>query len=46
MHDADRAELIMREHIYEARDILVARMQSNDAAEAAEASAVAGGETP
>ena len=28
--DADRAELVMREHVYEARDLLVARMRDDD----------------
>ena len=29
--DSDRAELIMREHVYEARDLLIARMRSVEA---------------
>jgi DNA-binding GntR family transcriptional regulator len=32
--DSDRAELIMREHVYEARDLLIARMSSLDVAAA------------
>lgn len=34
--DADRAELIMREHVYEARDLLMARMREAEASAAAE----------
>ena len=29
--DADRAELIMKEHVYEARDLLVARVRDLEA---------------
>lgn len=41
--DADRAELIMREHVYEARDLLTARLRSIAADELAESSGAAQG---
>ena len=43
--DPERAELTMRNHIYEGRDVLIAHMQTIDGAEAAESDA-AGEETP
>jgi DNA-binding GntR family transcriptional regulator len=32
-HDAERAELVMKEHVFEARDLLVAHVRANDTAQ-------------
>jgi DNA-binding GntR family transcriptional regulator len=37
--DAERAELIMKEHVFEARDLLVARLRAEESAAPAEAHA-------
>ena len=37
--DGERAELIMKEHVFEARDLLVARLRAEENAPAAEARA-------
>jgi DNA-binding GntR family transcriptional regulator len=37
--DGERAELIMKEHVFEARDLLVARLRAEESAPAAEARA-------
>lgn len=37
--DGERAELIMKEHVFEARDLLVARLRADEKAQAAEAHA-------
>jgi DNA-binding GntR family transcriptional regulator len=35
--DAERAELVMKEHVYEARDVLVARLRDDERQAQAEA---------